>query len=91
VSSDLDTLVERKVGERLNAIEKGKSDAESSLRLVRAVVGGGVGWWLGTKFGAHGDNLLWAIGAGAFLGALHEILSLAIFLILVVSLSKCIG
>lgn len=91
MSSDLDALVEQKVGERLKAIEKDKSDSDSALRFVLALAGAGAGWWLGTKFGAHGDNLYWAMGIGAFLGGLYEIIGFGFFLILVASLVKCMS
>lgn len=91
MSDDLDNLVERKVGERLKALEQEKSSADTALRFFLALGGGVAGWWLGTRFGAHGDNLYWAIGVGAFLGAVYEIIGLAFFLILVASMFKCMS
>lgn len=91
MSDDLDNLVERKVGERLKAIEQENSSADTALRIFLAFGGAAAGWWLGTRFGAHGDNLYWAIGVGAGIGAVYEIIGLAFFLILVASLVKCMS
>lgn len=91
MSDELDSLVEQKVGQRLKAIDQEKRDADSNLRFFLAFLGAGAGWWLSTKFGAQGNQFFWAIGIGAFVGAVYEIIGLVAFLIFIVSLVKCVG
>lgn len=91
MSNELDSLVKQKVGERLKEIDQEKRDADSALRLFLAVAGAGAGWWLGSQFGAHGEQFYWLMGIGAVLGAVYELVGLAISLGFLVALVKCVS
>jgi hypothetical protein len=91
MSQDEDKLIEKKVNERLKAIEREKSAANIYLRCILAVVGAATGYWLFSKTGPLGEGLYWVLGVGAVLGFFYELLQLALVVGFLIMLVKCVA